>query len=105
MAFGVKHRSYTEADLEIVRKYEKVEESRVIWFKWLTLIVSLLLIIRHKFKGRNLSYLPVFIYGAFMILHSVFEIQARYMAEPLLWTFFVAIIIFKYETEEVSKLG
>ena len=105
LAFGVKHRSYTEADLEIVRKYEKVEESRVIWFKWLTLIVSLLLIIRHKFKGRNLSYVPVFIYGAFMILHSVFEIQARYMAEPLLWTFFVAIIIFKYETEEVSKLG
>lgn len=105
LAFGVKHRNYTEADLEIVRKYEKVEENRVIIFKWLTLIISVLLILRHKLKGKNLSYLPVFIYGAFMLLHSVFEIQARYMAEPLLWTFFVALLIFKYETEEVSKLG
>lgn len=105
LAFGVKHRSYTEDDLEIIRKYEKVEENRVTIFKWLTLIISLLLVIRYKFKGSNLSYLPVFIYGAFMLLHSVFEIQARYMAEPLLWTFFAALIIFKYETDEVRKLG
>ena len=46
--------------------------------------------IRYKIRG---AFIPFTIYLAFMMLHSIFEIQARYMAEPLLWSFFAAVFI------------
>ncbi len=93
LAFGVKYRDYTQTDLDITRHYEKVEEGWVKTFKWLTYILILtciLLKFRYKIKG---AFIPFIIYLAFILLHSVFEIQARYMAEPLLWSYFAAVFI------------
>jgi hypothetical protein len=93
LAFGVKYRDYTVSDLEITRHYEKVEEGWVKTFKWITSLLILACImfrIRYKIRG---AFIPFTIYLAFMMLHSIFEIQARYMAEPLLWSFFAAVLI------------
>lgn len=93
LAFGVKYRDYTQTDLDITRHYEKVEEGWVKAFKWFTYILILaciLLKFRFKIKG---AFIPFIIYLAFILLHSVFEIQARYMAEPLLWSYFAAVFI------------
>lgn len=93
LAFGVKYRDYTQTDLDITRHYEKVEEGWMKTFKWFTYILILaciLLKFRYKIKY---AFIPFTIYLAFILLHSVFEIQARYMAEPLLWSFFAAVFI------------
>ncbi len=93
LAFGIKHRSYTEADLEIVRTYEKIEETWVNRFKILVYVMlASTLLLWHRFK-IPLAIVPFSIYFAFMLLHSVFEIQARYMVEPLLWSYFAAVCL------------
>lgn len=93
LAFGVKYREYTQVDIDITKHYEKVEEEWVKTFKSVTyalILGCLLLSLRYKTKG---GLIPLTIYIAFMLLHSVFEIQARYMAEPLLWSFFAAVFL------------
>ena len=104
LAFGVKHRTYTEADLEIVRAFEKIEETWVNRFKILVYVMigmSLLLWRRLKIP---LAIVPFAIYFAFMALHSIFEIQARYMVEPLLWSYFAAVcLLFEVSMKWVNQ--
>ncbi len=104
LAFGVKHRTYTEADLEIVRAYEKIEETWVNRFKSLVyILIALTLLLWRKLK-IPLAIVPFAIYFAFMALHSVFEIQARYMVEPLLWSYFAATcLLFEVSMKRVKR--
>lgn len=104
LAFGVKHRAYTDADLKIVRAYEKIEETWVNRFKILVyLMIAATLLFWHPLK-IPLAIVPFAIYFAFMALHSVFEIQARYMVEPLLWSYFTAVcLLFEVSNKRVKK--
>ena len=104
LAFGVKHRTYTEADLEIVRAYEKIEETWVNRFKsFVYLLIALTLLLWRKLK-IPMAIVPFAIYFAFMALHSVFEIQARYMVEPLLWSYFAATcLLFEVSMKRVNR--
>lgn len=93
LAFGVKHRNYTEEDLELVRHYEKLEEKWVNWFKIITYLMILTTLVLWRKLRIPMAITPFAIYFAFMALHSIFEIQARYMVEPLMWSFFAAVLL------------
>ncbi len=104
LAFGVKHRKVTEADLTIVRTYEKIEETWVNRFKGLVYVMLALTLILWRPLKIPLAIVPFAIYFAFMALHSIFEIQARYMVEPLLWSYFAAVcLIFEVSIKRVKR--
>lgn len=93
LAFGVTHRSYTELDLEIVRHYEKVEEQWMSIFKYLVYLMTVIATVIGFKRKTPIAIMPIAILSAFMLLHSVFEIQARYMVEPLMWSYFTSLFI------------
>ncbi|HAS74171.1 MAG TPA: hypothetical protein DCS67_08520 [Clostridiales bacterium UBA8960] len=93
---GVQYRPVTSEDYSVIRKYEAIEHDLVVWFKWLVyfmMMMALILGFKDKMVGKTL---PLVIYGGFLALHAVFEIQARYMVEPLMWAYFVGIFVISY---------
>ena len=104
LAFGVKHRAYTDADLEIVRAYEKIEETWVNRFKNLVYVMVALTLLLWRRLKIPFAIAPFAIYFSFLLLHSIFEIQARYMVEPLLWSYYAAVcLIFEVSINRVKK--
>lgn len=101
LAFGVRHRQYTPEDLEIVKPNEILEEQLVECFKILVYLSILFTLIFNKSKVR---IIPFAIYFAFFLLHGIFEIQARYMVEPLMWSYFSAIFI-NFEISSKQVMG
>lgn len=94
---GVQYRPVTTADYDIIRKYEPIEDQLVSVFKWLVYMMIILTFVlgsKYKMLGKAI---PFYIYFTFLALHAVFEIQARYMVEPLMWTYFSAVLVFAYE--------
>ena len=99
LAFGVRHRDYAPEDLEIVKPNEILEEQLVELFKWL---VYLSIVYALVFRKSKIFIAPFAIYSAFFLLHGVFEIQARYMVEPLMWSYYAALfIIFEVSNKQV----
>lgn len=93
---GVQYRPVTSEDYDVIRKYESIEHDLVMWFKRLVyLMIALTLIIGLKFKVDGKT-LPMIIYIGFLMLHAVFEIQARYMVEPLMWSYFLAAFVLSH---------
>lgn len=93
---GVQYRPITSEDYAVIRKYEAIEHNLVVWFKrlvYVMMVVTFLLGIKEKIDGKKL---PFIIYTGFLMLHAVFEIQARYMVEPLMWTFFLSIFVLNH---------
>lgn len=94
---GVQYRPVTTGDYDIIRKYEPLEDQLVSIFKWMVygmMLVTFVIGSKYRMLGRTL---PIFVYFTFLALHAVFEIQARYMVEPLMWTYFSGVLVFAYE--------
>lgn len=90
---GVQYRPITSEDYAVIRKYEEIEHNLVVWFKRLVYVMmaaTVVIGIKEKIDGKTL---PFIIYAGFLMLHAVFEIQARYMVEPLMWTYFLAVFV------------
>lgn len=99
LAFGVRHRDYAPADLEIVKPNEILEEQLVEIFKWFVYLAILYTLV---FRKSKVFIAPFAIYLSFFLLHGVFEIQARYMVEPLMWSYFAALfLIFEVSNKQV----
>lgn len=93
---GVQYRPITSEDYAVIRKYEAIEHDLVLWFKRLVYVIMLATLIlgfKNKMDGKTL---PIVIYLGFLLLHAVFEIQARYMVEPLMWTYFIGVFVMSY---------
>lgn len=88
IAFGVTYRTPTADDYALARAFEPIEERTVNDFKY---AVYLMLLLPILFRKKYVAWLPFFIWGAFMLLHAVFEIQARYMVEPLMWSYVTSV--------------
>ena len=99
LAFGVRHRDYSPSDLEIVKPNEILEEQLIEIFKGCVYICILYTLI---FRKSKIFIAPFAIYFSFFLLHGVFEIQARYMLEPLMWSYYTGLfLIFEVSNKQV----
>lgn len=97
---GVQYRPITSEDYDLIRKYEAIEHELVVWFKrlvYLMITATLFIGLRAKMDGKTL---PLIIYAGFLMLHAVFEIQARYMVEPLMWSYFLAVFVMSHHVRK-----
>lgn len=91
-AFGIPPGTHTPEQIGFISEMERIEKDAAATFKLWVYAVMALATVWGLRTGTGLWSLPLIIFFAFLCLHAVFEIQARYMMEPLLWSYFVGII-------------